>query len=246
MITVWSVLWGDKYSPAYVYALREMVAKYLTVPHQFKCLTDHNLPGIDTVKPQKGWPGWWGKLELFDVADGPSLYFDLDVVITGDIDYLVYYTRHEFAAPENWALSGHGGIQSSVMAWNGEWKLPALLFDYDRDHERLWGDQEFLWELRSDNWVRIGSVGSYKYHCAHGKPDWMRIIVFHGKPDPHEVTGWLLSYTQTLRWLISETTQNGLTQALQSMGLDCMSQPTLTDQQTSTLYPARTMQSAVG
>lgn len=214
MITVWSVYWGNKYNPAYVYELRDAVAKNLTVPHEFKCITVDKFPGITTRLPPVSYSGWWQKLGLFapNVATGPSLYFDLDVVITGNLDYLVPYTECEFAAPANWAQSGHGGIQSSVMAWSGNWHVPHETFNYPVDSKRLWGDQEYLWELLGDDWTRIPGVGSYKYHCRTNTsvPDWLKVAAFHGKPDPHEVTtGWMSQYTSTLRSRIKEITGDG-------------------------------------
>ena len=211
MLTVWSVLWGDKYNKGYVYALKEAVARNLTVEHEFKCITVESLPGITTRLPPVSYSGWWQKLGLFypRVATGPSLYFDLDVVITGNLDYLVPFTECEFAAPANWAQSGHGGIQSSVMAWKGNWHVPHETFNYPVDSKRLWGDQEYLWELLGDDWTRIPGVGSYKYHARpnQGIPDWMRVMVFHGKPDPHEVTEeWMLPYTSTLASRIKSNT----------------------------------------
>lgn len=214
---MWSVCVGDKYNTAYVYALKEMVEKNLTIPHQFKCITTENLPGINTVLPSVPYQSWWSKFSLFapTVATGPSIYLDLDVIITGNIDYLADYTD-TFSAPSNWARSGHGGIQSSVMCWPGNWTLP-----YDTikplwpgkvtdDGYRIlngfkyWGDQEFLWELLGDDWQKIPNVGSYKYHCRSEIPDWMRIMVFHGLPNPSDVRDpWIMPYTEKLRSLIS-------------------------------------------
>jgi len=215
-LTVWSVCVGDKYDPGYVYALKEAVANNLTVEHEFKCITTHNLPGITTRNPPVSYQGWWSKIGLFapHVATGPSLYFDLDVVITGNLDYLVPYTER-FSAPANWAASGHGGIQSSVMAWPGNWHEPYKRFNYSVDSERLYGDQEFLWEMLKDDWVRIPHVGSYKYHCRQGLPNNLRVIVFHGLPNPHEVTDpWILSFTQTLRSRIRSSMDSGSRKAL--------------------------------
>lgn len=222
MLTVWCVLWGNKYHPAYVYALREGVARHLSAPHRFVCVTDRDLPGVETISPVENWQGWWNKLNLFALADGPSLYFDLDVIITGDLDYLVDYTANEFAAPANWAKSGHGGIQSSVMAWNGQWRRPFEQFDPDRDIERLWGDQEFIWELRGDDWVRIPGVYSYKYHCIGGLRGDESVVVFHGKPDPHEIPHtWTSQYTRTLRLIISDSMLHGFGKALENADIDC-------------------------
>lgn len=201
MITVYSVLWGDKYPVDYVYRLKSMVQRNLTVPFQFVCITDQEIDGVKCIKPLVHWHGWWQKLSLFGVADGPSLYFDLDTVITGNIDFLVPYTENVLSAPANWGQSGHGGIQSSVLAWNGTLKEPFLRFNYDIDSPRLWGDQEYLSELYKDQFTPIEGVGSYKYHCRGGLPDWCKVVCFHGKPDYPEVhDSWVKksAFMQTL------------------------------------------------
>lgn len=199
-ITVWTVCTGNKYDTGYVYALRDMVNKYLTYPHDFKCITEHYLSDINTVKPSLLTHSWWDKLNLFDknINNDKSLFFDLDVVITKNIDYLVDYAECQLSAPANWAQSGHGGIQSSVMAWNGQWHTPFNAYN-DDIKQRLWGDQEYLTELLGDNFTRLPHIGSYKYHCQQGLPDDLAILCFHGKPDPHEVSNpWILPYTRTL------------------------------------------------
>ena len=187
-LTVWCVCVGDKYSTSYVYALKEMVSKYLTLPHSFKCITTEKLTDIETVLPYVPYQGWWSKFSLWERAKGPSIYFDLDVVIVGNIDYLVNYTN-TFSAPPNWAQSGYGGIQSSVMCWPGNWRLPLDVIDWPADSEKYWGDQEFLHALLKNDWEKIPGIGSYKYHVMNNKkiPEWMNVCVFHGKPDPHEV-----------------------------------------------------------
>lgn len=118
MLTVWSVCVGDKYDSAYVYALKEMVEKNLTIPHEFRCITKRKLDGIQTRNPPVPYQGWWSKLGLFHpgVATGSSLYFDLDVVITGNIDYLAEYTD-TFSAPANWAASAMA--ESNHQSWHG-------------------------------------------------------------------------------------------------------------------------------
>lgn len=137
-------------------------------------------------------------MTLFYIATGPSLYFDLDCVITGDLDYLAEYTLESFAAPANWGQSGHGGVQSSVMAWNGRLKFPYDNFNYGVDDQRLWGDQEFLTECLGDNFTKLPRVASYKYHCQRGVPDDTAVVTFHGKPDYHECfDAWILQYMQT-------------------------------------------------
>lgn len=208
MLNVWCVWWGDKYSEGYVYHLRDMVKANLTIPHRFTCITDQPLLGVDTVPPLVDYPGWWQKVGLWGI-EGGGLYFDLDVLIVGNIDYLAQYTEYPIAAPMNWAQSGYGGVQSSVLAWSGLWREPFERFDWSmaggdgigawRHPGKLWGDQEWLTELAGDSFMPIPHVYSYKYHCRTELPHKARVVVFHGKPDPHEVEGWTLPYTQTLR-----------------------------------------------
>lgn len=221
MLTVWSVCTGHKYSPEYVYELQRKVEQHLDEPHEFVCLTEHEFSGINCIEPKVLYNGWWNKMQLFQLATGRSLFFDLDVVITGSLDYLVPYTRCKLAAPMNWAQSGHGGIQSSVMAWSGELQGIYDWFEKDANvyQARLWGDQEFLTEyLDDDEWTRIPYVGSYKYHCRQGLPLDLRVIVFHGKPDPHEVKDeWILPFTSTLNSRIKSSTRNDSHPDFQSM-----------------------------
>jgi len=223
-VTVFCVCVGAKYQAGYVYALREAVAANLKTRHRFRCITEHEFEGVETVAPPLAYGGWWSKIGLFapGVATGPSLYFDLDVAITGQLDYLAEYAQHEFAAPANWARSGHGGIQSSVMAWRGNWSAPYEYIEpqWPAVKQRLWGDQELLWEMLGDCWVRIPRVYSYKYHCLKGKrPDDMAVCVFHGDPKPADVEDeWLLPSTSTLRSLISSSTAAGSRKASSATG----------------------------
>lgn len=175
-----------------------MVELNLTVPFDFVCVTDQDLEGVHCIKPICDYAGWWQKLSLFEIADGPSLYFDLDTVITGSIDYLIEYTGHVLAAPANWGQSGHGGVQSSVLAWNGTIKEPFRKFNYEKDASRLWGDQEYLTELYGDSYTRLPGIGSYKYHCREGLPTWCKVVTFHGKPDYPEVSDpWVKEFAYT-------------------------------------------------
>jgi hypothetical protein len=226
-LTVWSVCVGSKYPIGYVYALQEAVAKNLSTPHRFRCITEHSIPGVETVDPVEDWAGWWSKFNLFASSSAPSIYFDLDVVITGKLDYLVPYAYQSFpqlSAPANWARSGHGGIQSSVMAWLGTWDAPFFkvarewpgTVDVDGYRTlggvRYWGDQEYLWKMLGDRWTRLPRIYSYKYDCRDRRnlPRDMAVCVFHGEPKPVDVEDeWLLPSTSILRNHIKSSTGNG-------------------------------------
>ena len=211
MLNVWCVCVGDKYGDREVLVLRDMVARHLNKRHMFFCLTDRKIGGVNCVIRDDLWPGWWAKLNLFQEATGPTLYLDLDVVIVGNLDRLL---SDELSLPANWAQSGHGGCQSSVMAWDGNYSFIAKAFAPSMLGEpvngnfghygpkMLWGDQEFITDLvgTPGHGVKpMPHVYSYKYHCRNGVPADASVVCFHGKPKPTEVgDDWVVqSYTAT-------------------------------------------------
>jgi len=103
-LTVLCVRFGNKYGPEYVERLRNMVARHLTIPYEFVCLTDdqHPIEGVrNIILSDQGYTKkWWHKVHMFDPSlglNGRILYLDLDVVIVNNIDKLVKdYTKNEF------------------------------------------------------------------------------------------------------------------------------------------------------
>lgn len=94
-----SIRWGDKYGADYVNRLYGMVARHVTPPFRFYCLTDDPagvrpevtclpLPDLGCEMPRTR-QGVWGKARLWrsDIGiEGTVLFIDLDVVITGSLD----------------------------------------------------------------------------------------------------------------------------------------------------------------
>jgi len=203
VLTVWCVLWGDKYPIEYVHVLKRMVERNLTIPHKFKCLTDQIIDGIETVPQISNKKGWFQKSDLL-TFDGPCLYFDLDVVITGNVDGFVG-TDAEIRTCKNWAQSGWGGCQSSVMYWQ---RPVDVVQGFDFAGRAKWpptpsppyiyGYQEIITEYRDAGLLDVdyfpeSEVASYKYHLRNGLTPDCRVAIFHGKPDPHEVDDeWVL------------------------------------------------------
>ena len=94
MITVACVWWGTKFPIDYVINLKASIERNTTVDHKFICFSDKDVPNIETRILKKGYDGWWNKLQLFDCSHGLServIYFDLDTLITGDLDWLFNY-----------------------------------------------------------------------------------------------------------------------------------------------------------
>jgi hypothetical protein len=186
---------GAEYNAEWVRKLKDAVARNLTVPHQFKCLSDIEVPG--RIPLRHDWPGWWSKLEVFRVVDGPTLYLDLDSVVVGNIDHL---TKHEsFTAIQN--FHDPDMIGSAVM-----WFPKPMKHVYERFcekpyrwieyHERkrsgpYLGDQAFVWDSlgrRVDTFdmERCGIV-SYKFHCKFGLPKDASLVCFGGLPKAYDV-----------------------------------------------------------
>ena len=204
-LTVWSVLWGEKYPPVYVQRLKAMVERHLPVTHRFVCLTSHQIAGVDTVEPPTDWPGWWQKLSLFSVASGPSLYLDLDVLVDGDLSDIASYSRHRLAMPLEFGHRRHRAARwnSSVMVWDGMLRSPpegfdpALLVQAEAEGhcrygpERLWGDQEYLTRHHADEITTIpdacGIVSWRAWRHRGGPPQRSRVVCFHGRPNYHEL-----------------------------------------------------------
>jgi hypothetical protein len=202
MLTVWAVQVGEKYPPHYLHKLHKAVARNLRQPFAFEVLTDNPaaVPGKAHAPDTALW-GWWQKTALFHLTrDQPpthqNLYIDLDSVIVGGLDAMLEAHRGDrLAMPANWAQSGHGGCQSSVMIWAGG-AYPEIRDDLtSATATGLWGDQEWITMLLGQPGqgkvaaIAHPTVVSYKYHCREtGQPPaGAAIVTFHGKPDPHEV-----------------------------------------------------------
>ncbi|MGB5325897.1 MAG: hypothetical protein WBN40_10800, partial [Pseudomonadales bacterium] len=195
---------GDKYSPDYVERLASAVSKHLTVDYEFVCLTDRsNEFSVNTLPIPLDLKSWWGKVALFsDLIADRILFFDLDTVITGNIDDFANYQGDLALIKPFYRNTGYAsgvmniGPMAHRKAWDLFAKSPKKAIAYCKKHaEPAWnhGDQRWL-EFAAkgaDYWQALlpGQLVSYKVHCqASGRlPENARVLCFHGKPDPHEV-----------------------------------------------------------
>lgn len=200
MLTVWSVCVGDKYGDEDVLILQDMVKRHMSQTHKFRCLSDRLIPGVETIITPVDWPGWWQKLALFTIEVKQCLYLDLDTVVVGSLDRLL---SEQLSMPKNWAQSGHGGCQSSVMSWGKDYRHLGLAFDPSELSEpaynnygyygdkRLWGDQELITDVMGDpgqgRILPMEHICSYKYHCRQKLPEDASVVCFHGNPKPAQV-----------------------------------------------------------
>jgi hypothetical protein len=129
MIKVYCCLWGDKYNRSFVETLKYSIAKHLSKPHQFYCLTDNPTEPYDIPIQYLWLKGMFIKMSLFE-RTGPSLYFDLDVEINESIDFLAEdFEGLTVVNSENWkelqsdfkfAINRNTLINTSVMKWSDQ------------------------------------------------------------------------------------------------------------------------------
>lgn len=198
-ITVACVWWGDLYGIEYVEKLRAAVARNLTIPHDFVCITPHRqVPdGVIRISPRMREQGWWQKVglfspELFGVSSR-ILYIDLDAVIVNSLDELAC-SAEPFCMIENYGPNkGHAAHNSSVMLWTPSQKTFRIYECFSPDvMKQLHGDQCWIWR------VMLNDITDFhQYQCVSYKyekhPQWRHqtkdtsVVVFHGQPKPHQV-----------------------------------------------------------
>jgi len=195
MVTVACVLWGDKFSPDYVYNLKSSVQRNSTVDHKFVCFSDRLLPGIDTVVLNQGLAGWWNKLQLFDGRlDGQVVYLDLDTLIVDNIDWLLSY-KGSFAGIEDLGcVNPHqahlkGRLQSGILCFDAQsasWIWTTFFLARETITKTYRGDGEYLnaTVTKRDLLQSLypSEIKSYKYQVYPDNIDGASIICFHGRP----------------------------------------------------------------
>lgn len=204
MITVLCVLKsGGIYDAEWVGKLQRGVKRHLSSDHRFACLSDVDVP-CERIKLNHNWPGWWAKCELFApwVVKGPTLYLDLDSVITGSMDW-IHGIEGSFAMLRSFHNDAAMCPVGSGVMWFKDRaptsvyekfaKAPYFWMRHHKEHQdRTYvGDQAFIFdEMRhSISFLPNAAAGivSYKYHCKDGLPDKASVVCFHGAPRPNEI-----------------------------------------------------------
>ena len=209
------VCYGQKYTVEYVQKLYNMVTRNTTLPLNFFVFTDHvkmekMIDGNINVRqfPENDLEGWWNKMQLFHPKtdlDGDTLYMDLDVVITQNIDcFFKYKPEADFVGMNDFNPTS-GVWNSSIMRFKAEKLHDRLWHKFYKDRpnmlRRFHGDQNLISEfLRHrpgcdsfpDSWTQ-----SYKWYDRSGTRYSGKdmtyehngeslVTVFHGQPNPHQ------------------------------------------------------------
>ena len=186
--------WG-KFGDEYVHRLKNMVERNLTIPHNFVCFTDRPIKGVnwseipdEALKLQRNFPKLWVYSEYSGMF-GRTILLDLDMVIIGSLDKMFSYNG-------DWC-----GIRGFRQEKKPKVGGGLVSFDHSKFHhiwenrgqyEKHRGKERFVYgEIfkTPDTWQDLypNQLASYKWD----KPSFhknTRIIAFHGKPRPPQVT----------------------------------------------------------
>lgn len=224
-VNVACLIHGTGYSWNYVERLYSMVMRNITRPVRFHVYTEasREVPPHMIKHVLQEWSGvsgprksWWYKMQLFnsDLFKGSLLYFDLDVVIVGSLDWIPLMHPKFFWAPKDfrsmWRAT-HTGINSSVM-WFDTQAFSYIWQDFktrDLTHtiQKFQGDQDFVSEVVDKRLLRYfppNNAISWRWQAKDGGVNFKNrlylspgtgtrftnitsILIFHGSPKPHEV-----------------------------------------------------------
>lgn len=195
----------------YVGRMARAVARHLTRPHRFVCLTDSpTVPeGVERIPLLHAWPGFWAKVELHrpGLFTGPVIYLDLDTVICGPLDPIAdAIASHPLLC--SWDMQ-HGWINSSFLAWNCDLSAvyramadhPAGTMAVYDGSGPWWGDQGHLQVTLTEARIAWEWVQQVVPHAVAWQPIPLRggpapagtaVSMWYGHPKPHEIqTDWM-------------------------------------------------------
>lgn len=218
------VIHSTGYDWIYVDRLYSMLSRHISLPVRLHVYTEparpvpapyikHNLKDMGISGPKQS---WWYKLQLFDIEQhaGPLLYFDLDVVVVNNIDWIwsqdlrYFWSIHDFKVLYN---SAYQGINSSIMWWDTR-NFGHIWNDikdcFSRSILGLRGDQDYIFKHIAPAQLRYFDkthIKSWRWQCVDGGYNFKQkcwntpgtgtiidprtsIMVFHGNPKPHELT----------------------------------------------------------
>lgn len=112
------------YDATWVAKLQRAVERNLTIPHQFVCFSDCDVP-CERIELLPGDHGFWSKMQLFrpGLLSGPTLFLDLDTVICSNLDHVIAQLQGQKFVM--WYEADKHIHSSALMYWEG-------------DHSYLW------------------------------------------------------------------------------------------------------------
>ncbi|SDM00343.1 glycosyl transferase [Aliiruegeria lutimaris] len=241
------IKWGTLFGPEYVNRLYSGARRNLSGDVRFFCMTEHReglhpdievlelpiepyLEEMDAALAVANRQGAMRKVSLFRPGlipdlEGPLLGFDLDVVITDDLDELLDFAPGKVAMRADWVearrgrKTGHGSVFRYDPALHG-WLYDALAADPKGQVEKARGsEQRYTSTLAQERgefaYLPPDQVVSFKHGCLRlppmnylaepRLPENARVVCFHGRPKMSEAVegyhGSIIRHTKPCSWL---------------------------------------------
>ena len=189
MVNVYCVKVGKKYGREFVEKLKDSVSKYLTVEHKFNCFTDKVEEDYDIPVTHPELRGVFHKLTLFQFT-GNCLYFDLDIDINDNIDFLTNefdrltvvnsspWQQQSLKEPLKFRITQNTLVNSSVMRWTDERKILEKFLKHRDVYLRLYsGIDRFIYNEDIKYKYFMGdSISSWKENMKYNT-----IMLYNGK-----------------------------------------------------------------
>jgi hypothetical protein len=170
------------YSGTDVLKLKKAFEKFLTIEHEFVCLSDQQIKGVDTVSLIGDTPGWWAKIELFRPAlfSTPVLYIDLDMVICNELDSLIEQCQGNKFLMLKDPKAGTPG--SGLMYWEGQFS--NLWSTYCKDSKKI--QEEYRRKPKIGDQAFIADNVDYSFFVDQKniKKEWFCALHFTTVPHP--------------------------------------------------------------
>ena len=229
MVNILTLKWGVLYSAEYVNRVYRGVKRNLKREFRFVCVTDDPSgldPAID-AQPFPAMPDWYHPnarysrwpdiyIKLFVFApgfaklEGPTLFLDIDQIITGDLDCFFDYKPGEFCIIHNWVPLRMRLFRpmpfvgnSSCFRFDAGGKSHYIFEKFKSESDDAMNPEIFCTEQMymthavghdKVNWWPENFVRSFKRTCTwpwplnhflmpRMKPD-TKILCFHGSPTP--------------------------------------------------------------
>tara|TARA_B100000780_G_scaffold240122_1_gene182085 strand:+ start:588 stop:1178 length:591 start_codon:yes stop_codon:yes gene_type:complete len=187
MISVYCVNWGTKYPREFVDTLKASVQEHLTVPHKFICYTDNPVEEYDIPVKYPYLRGVWHKLALLE-NHGDSLFFDLDIKINSNIDFLCEdFDKFSVLDSAPWKgqkddavfrMTQNTMVNSSVMRWSDH----AHIFEKFQQHRDMYlrlysGIDRFIYNEEVDyHYIQTNKITSWLQNLDNSA-----IVLYNGK-----------------------------------------------------------------
>jgi len=227
MKTILCMKWGTQYGADFVNQLFNGVKANITGDFRFICLTDDGselnpaieaLPLPDIKLGEAKFMSGWRKISSFSPAlrkppyniSGTVMFFDVDMIITDNIDGFWGYKNGEFCIIENWTQKGRGIGNSSVYRYELE-SMHDIYADFESRYEEIYNQHDneqiylthFVAQKQTIQWWPEAWCKSFKIHCMPPRlfrglltpkmPAECKILVFHGPPKPTDaaIGSWI-------------------------------------------------------